>query len=226
MEGFFDCKFYSTARSTSLELTFYGSAENTIAASMAFELAHNLIADWASSYKAIGRRNSYCLGASDELRRMAQKEKAAEEVEAKRAETDAIPAEVKEENAGDRRSWAVWHLFPGSPDEPSCRKSTRIGADIINNDRAASQSIVSSIESSDWKQENSDQDDGNDVDTDEEAYEGCENGIEPRVRNHSTKSIYGSISITLHSIWPAANLCPFHMTPSTYGNRGMEWIVY
>jgi hypothetical protein len=66
---------------------------------MSFEMAYNLIAHWASFYKGVGTRNSYCLGASDELSRIARKEKAAEEAEAKRAEADATIAKAKEEEA-------------------------------------------------------------------------------------------------------------------------------
>lgn len=66
MTNFFDCKYYTTTRPSSLELTFYGIAENTVAASMSFEMAYNLIAHWASSYKGVATRNSYCLGASDD----------------------------------------------------------------------------------------------------------------------------------------------------------------
>jgi len=47
MQTFFDCKSYSTRIYTSVEWTFYGIAENTIAAAMAFEMAYNLIIEWA-----------------------------------------------------------------------------------------------------------------------------------------------------------------------------------
>jgi len=47
MQIFFDCKSYSTRKYTSVEWTFYGIAENTIAAAMAFEMAYNLIIEWA-----------------------------------------------------------------------------------------------------------------------------------------------------------------------------------
>ncbi|KAL5325510.1 hypothetical protein ACEPPN_006637 [Leptodophora sp. 'Broadleaf-Isolate-01'] len=77
MKRFFDCKFYSTTNYSSLELTFYGITENTVAAAMSFEMAYNLIAEWARPYKGVGSKNSYSLGVSDELNRMAVKEKAA-----------------------------------------------------------------------------------------------------------------------------------------------------
>lgn len=90
MTDFFDCKYYTPTRPSSLEVTFYGIAENTVVAPMSFKMAYNLIAHWASSYKGIGTKNSYCLGASDELSRMAWEEKAADEVAAKSAELETL----------------------------------------------------------------------------------------------------------------------------------------
>ena len=46
----------------SLELTFYGIAENTVAAAISFEMAYNLIAEWARPYKGVGSKNGYSLG--------------------------------------------------------------------------------------------------------------------------------------------------------------------
>ena len=46
-----------------------------------------------------GTRNSYCLGASDELSRLAQEEKAAEEVEARRAEMDLTATKLMQKEA-------------------------------------------------------------------------------------------------------------------------------
>jgi hypothetical protein len=99
MERFFDCKSYSTTNYSTLELTFYGITENTVAAAMSFEMAYNLIAEWARPYKGVGSKNSNSLGISDELNRMAKKEKAAEEVQAKKAERDSIAAKGKQGEA-------------------------------------------------------------------------------------------------------------------------------
>jgi hypothetical protein len=154
---FFDCKYYSAATPSSLELTFYGIAENTVAASMSFEMAYNLIAHWASSYRGIGTRNSYCLGASDELSRMAEKERAAEEVEARRAETDATTAKVKEEEAERQAQLDRLTSLPGSSTDPhSLGSATHVG----DNDRAASVSSDREV-----GREGSDEDGGIGVDT-------------------------------------------------------------
>jgi hypothetical protein len=53
MEVFFDCKSYSTARPWSIEWTFYGIAPNTVAAAIAFEMAHNLILEWVLSIATV-----------------------------------------------------------------------------------------------------------------------------------------------------------------------------
>jgi hypothetical protein len=95
MKRFFDCKFYLTTNYSSLELTFYGIAENTVATTISFEIVYNLITKWARPYKGIGSKNSYSLGVSDELNRMAVKGKAAEEVQVEKAERDAIAAKRK-----------------------------------------------------------------------------------------------------------------------------------
>jgi hypothetical protein len=118
MQDFFDCKYYSTARSSSLEITFYGITEKTVAASVSFEMAYNLIADWVSSCKGTGKRNSYCPRVSDELSSMVRKEKAAEEVEAKKAETDVVAAKVKEEETERQAQLDRLASFPQSPNEP------------------------------------------------------------------------------------------------------------
>lgn len=118
MQDFFDCKYYSTARSSSLEITFYGIAEKTVAASIFFEMAYNLIADWVSSCKGIGKRNSYYLGVSDELSSMVRKEKAAEEVKAKKADTDVVASKAKEEEAERQAQLDRLASFPRYPNEP------------------------------------------------------------------------------------------------------------
>jgi hypothetical protein len=112
MKCFFDCKFYSTTNYSALELTFYGIAENTVAAAISFEMTYNLIADWARPYKGVGSKNSYSLGISDELCMMAEEEKVLEEVQAKKAERDGITAEVKKEEAERQAQLARLAPFP------------------------------------------------------------------------------------------------------------------
>ncbi|KAJ5144267.1 hypothetical protein N7526_001775 [Penicillium atrosanguineum] len=47
---FFDCKSFSTDFGISVEWSFFGIASNTVAAAVAFEMAHNLILEWACAY--------------------------------------------------------------------------------------------------------------------------------------------------------------------------------
>ena len=83
MRTFFDCKSYSAWLSSSIEWTFYGIADNTITAAMAFEMAYHLIVEWARPYKGAGTKNSCCISAAGELERMARIEKKGEEEKAK-----------------------------------------------------------------------------------------------------------------------------------------------
>ena len=87
---FFDCKAYSTKRSTSIEWTFYGIAANTLAAAMSFEMVHNLVQQW--SMKKKGVKNSYRLGAGSGLIKIAQKEKKEEERRAQAQEAADLAA--------------------------------------------------------------------------------------------------------------------------------------
>ena len=124
MTDFFDCNVYTTSKSSSLELTFYGIAENTVAAAMSFEMAYNLIVEWARPYKGVGSKNSYLLGVSNELLRMAEKEKADEEAQAKKAETDDILTQVKQEEAEIQAQLGRLAPLPKTPDRLSSPEST------------------------------------------------------------------------------------------------------
>ncbi|KAI1839656.1 hypothetical protein JX265_013681 [Neoarthrinium moseri] len=99
MQIFFDCKSYSTGAQSSVDFTFYGIAQNSKAAAMSFEMAYNLIAEWARPYKGVRSRNSYCNGLCDELLRAAKVEKVKEEAQAEKAESDAIAARTQQEEA-------------------------------------------------------------------------------------------------------------------------------
>ncbi|KAI1840197.1 hypothetical protein JX266_013598 [Neoarthrinium moseri] len=90
---------YSTGAQSSVDFTFYGIANNSKAAAMSFEMAYNLIAEWARPYKDVRSRNSYCNGLCDELLRAAKVEKAKEEAQAEKAESDAIAARTQQEEA-------------------------------------------------------------------------------------------------------------------------------
>lgn len=127
MNGFFDCKAYSAVFRSSLEWTFYGIAENTVAAAMAFEMAYNLIAEWARPHKGVGGKNSYCLGISQELKRMSIETKAAEEEEVKKMERDAIATKVTQEKA-ERQAQLdrLASLSPSPTERPSYEPGVRV----------------------------------------------------------------------------------------------------
>lgn len=85
---FFDSKVFSRRKRFSIEWTFYGVAEHTESAAMAFEMTHNLIQRWAYPIHGVPARNSYCIGVAQGLQGMAEDEleaakRAAEEREAK-----------------------------------------------------------------------------------------------------------------------------------------------
>jgi hypothetical protein len=106
MEKFFDCKSFSTKYyfpKTSIEWTFYGIAENTVAAAMAFEMVYNLIVEWARSHRGRSASYSYCTGVADGLYRTAVKEKSLEEERARQAETDDLAGREREEHEQRQR---------------------------------------------------------------------------------------------------------------------------
>ncbi|KFY08350.1 hypothetical protein V492_06306 [Pseudogymnoascus sp. VKM F-4246] len=113
---FFDCKSYSTTYSYYLRLTFYGIAQNTVTAALSFEMVYNLITEWARPHRGNGPRNSYTIGASDGLYKMAKKRKADEVAEAKKAEKEAMDAKIREEER--ERKEQLERLAPHVDDEP------------------------------------------------------------------------------------------------------------
>ncbi|KAF5863553.1 hypothetical protein ETB97_009797 [Aspergillus alliaceus] len=94
---FFDCQRFSTHCRTSVMWTFFGVAENTVAAAMAFEMAHNRILDWACSYKRGSTTFSYCIGVADGLVAMANREKKVELEMVRKKELDMIASREREE---------------------------------------------------------------------------------------------------------------------------------
>lgn len=120
MEKFFDCKSYSTKYyfpKTSIEWTFYGIAENTVAAAMAFEMVYNLIVEWARSHRGRSASYSYCRGVSDGLYRTAVKEKNLEEERARQAETDQLAELDREEQEQRQRELDRLKDLSNSADE-------------------------------------------------------------------------------------------------------------
>lgn len=97
MATFFDCQVYSTRNFDSIEWTFYGIAENTVAAARAFEMAYNLISLWALAYKGVSARFSYACGVASGLKEMAYKEKEQEAKMAQKAELETLNERIREE---------------------------------------------------------------------------------------------------------------------------------
>lgn len=90
---FFDCKAFSSQLFFSIKWTFYGVAEHTVSAAMAFEMTHNLIQGWAWHLHGVCARNSYCLGVAHGLENIARAEQQAAERAAK--ENEAKPTSAK-----------------------------------------------------------------------------------------------------------------------------------
>lgn len=101
---FFDCKPFSTDFGNSMEWTFFGIADNTVAAAAAFEMAHNLILEWACAYKGGGPTFCYRLGVADGLRAMAYREKQKELEDARRKELEFIVNENGGQSKEDQPS--------------------------------------------------------------------------------------------------------------------------
>lgn len=94
---FFDCKCFSTDYSTHVDWIFFGIANNTAAAAMAFVMAHNNILEWACAYKGGTPTFSYRLGVADGLVAMANREKSRELRHVQRKELDLIAAKERED---------------------------------------------------------------------------------------------------------------------------------
>ncbi|KAJ5627426.1 hypothetical protein N7528_004853 [Penicillium herquei] len=93
---FFDCKLYSTDCRRCIRWTYYGIAENTVAAARAFEMTHNQISLWACEYKGGTPAFSYSLGVADGLVAMANREKDKELQAAKRKELEYASVKTEE----------------------------------------------------------------------------------------------------------------------------------
>ncbi|KAH7014270.1 uncharacterized protein B0I36DRAFT_338490 [Microdochium trichocladiopsis] len=155
MQEFFSCKYYSTARRSSVELTFYGIAENSVAAAMAFEMAYNLIAEWARAYKGVGSKNSYCHGVCDQLVRDARRAKAQEEAQAKRAELEAIADTAKQEEADTAARLARLEQ-PPAEDDVSIKSSSPEPQVKAEDDDSTTEMVDGDSEDEDLGQEDPD----------------------------------------------------------------------
>lgn len=100
---FFDCKSFSTDFGISVEWSFFGIASNTVAAAIAFEMAHNLILEWGCVYKGGAPTFSYRLGVADGLKTMANREKQHELAEVQCNDLDSTAARNLDEEKEHRR---------------------------------------------------------------------------------------------------------------------------
>ncbi|EME79269.1 uncharacterized protein MYCFIDRAFT_216387 [Pseudocercospora fijiensis CIRAD86] len=114
IELFFDTKasYRSYRRNkTKLAIVFCGLANNSVAAAYAFEMVYNLAGEWSRKLTNANnkngnertcyanKRNSYIMALSEELQKMARRERKAEERRAARAEEETLAARIEEEEA-------------------------------------------------------------------------------------------------------------------------------
>ncbi|KAF7315621.1 DUF2786 domain-containing protein [Mycena indigotica] len=108
MGTFFGCQSYSTAfrgAFPKIDWTFYGLAEQTVAAAHAFEMCYNLILNWSLKPevgKGINVRNCYCSGVASGLQKMAREDKEKDKQRAVKKELALIKAREAEEAAEDK----------------------------------------------------------------------------------------------------------------------------
>ena len=91
---FFDCDVYCNNSPDSIEFTFFGVAESTVSAAVAFEMTHNGIQSWAWRFNGACARDSYRLGVAVGLQDIAQAEKRAAERAAKENESKSTAAKT------------------------------------------------------------------------------------------------------------------------------------
>ncbi|KAF4469434.1 hypothetical protein FALBO_3666 [Fusarium albosuccineum] len=84
---FFNCKSHSTRVYGAVNYTFYGLANNTVAAATAFEMVYNLVNAWALEHRRRDR-TGYVRGVCEALSKAAKKEAADEADRARMAEDD------------------------------------------------------------------------------------------------------------------------------------------
>ena len=102
IQNFFDCRAYSSGYDEKIEWTFYGIAEHTVSAAIAFEAIHNQIQDWSEKFTGISIRNSYCLGVADGLLTRSKEENKATEDQARQSEAKTLAAMIREEEAEEQ----------------------------------------------------------------------------------------------------------------------------
>lgn len=102
MQHYFGCKAYTESGGSDIVVVFYGIAEQTVAAAVAFRMVYNLIVEWALPLGKVYRRNEYCLGVAHALGEEGKRLKREEEEEAKRTDAAALRARVEREEAERR----------------------------------------------------------------------------------------------------------------------------
>ena len=103
---FFDCQALCSPSSSSIEWIFFGVAEHTVSAAMAFEMTHNLIQSWALPIHDICARDSYCRGVANGLKDIAKAEQRAVERAAKENEAKSGPSEDQITSEPNKTEWA------------------------------------------------------------------------------------------------------------------------
>ncbi|KAJ7703143.1 hypothetical protein B0H17DRAFT_1041917 [Mycena rosella] len=108
MTTFFDCQSYNTKFNGHLpkvDWTFYGLAEQTVAAAHAFEMTYNLISTWSlkpSIGKGVHAKNCYRTGVAHGLYDMATREKKEDKERAIKKEQALLKARQDQEAAEDK----------------------------------------------------------------------------------------------------------------------------
>ena len=97
----FDCRAFHEQAPLSILWTFYGVADHTVAAAMAFEVMHFLILDRSASLVGVSTRNSYCQGAARGFCRIANKEVLFVERQAKENEEKAMVTQIEREREAE-----------------------------------------------------------------------------------------------------------------------------
>lgn len=106
VEKFFDCRAFSTGYDTKIKWTFYGIAEHTVSAAIAFEAVHNQIQEWSEKYTGISVRNSYCLGVAEGLLILSREHRREAEDKACQTEARALATRIKEEQSKEQERLA------------------------------------------------------------------------------------------------------------------------
>ncbi|KAK3678534.1 hypothetical protein LTR78_001832 [Recurvomyces mirabilis] len=101
MRLFFDCKCFTESGMRAFKISFYGIAENTVAAANAFCMVYNLVQMWSREHKGRTAQNSYCHGVSVGLQRTGKLERKQEEAYAEKAEQERARWMFEAKHAGD-----------------------------------------------------------------------------------------------------------------------------